>query len=208
MKTEATLTLWELIKSGGWVISIIILLSIITLYLIIKFLFLFRSKNLKDEVFERNLLELIEEGNSQKIISFCRRSSNFFARVIEKACTENFGEWERRIEEEGRRLSLQLYQSIRYLADIGVISPMLGLLGTVIGMIQAFQVVAYETGVAKPVMLAAGISKALVTTAAGLIVGIPAMAFYFYFRGKIALIIPEWERLGEKIVKRVRMSNK
>ncbi len=204
MGSEATMNLWELIKSGGWVMGIIILLSVLTLYLIIKFLLLFRSKNLRDEVFERNLLELVEEGNAHKIHSFCKRSPNFFARIIEKSYTQNPQEWAKRIEEEGRRLSLQLHQGIRYLADIGVIAPMLGLLGTVLGMMQAFQVVAYETGIAKPVMLAAGISKALVTTAAGLIVGIPAMAFYFYFRGKVALTIPEWERLGEETVKKAK----
>lgn len=203
MNSGATLSLWELIKSGGWVMWIIIFLSIITVYLIIKFLFLLRIRNLQDEVFERNLLGLFEEGNPKKIASFCSRSSNFFAKIVERAFINESQEFKRRLEEEGRRLSVKIQQDIRYLADIGVIAPMLGLLGTVIGMIQAFQVIAYEEAIAKPVMLAAGISKALITTAGGLIVGIPAMAFYFYFRGRINSSIPEWERLGEEVVKRM-----
>ncbi len=200
MEKETAMTLWGLIKSGGWVMAIIFLLSLASLGLIIKFLIILRSRNLKDEIFERNLIDLAKEGDLRKVSSLCRRSTHLFAPIILSSLTEEGKNFKDRLEEEGRRTIILLQQSIRYLADIGVIAPMLGLLGTVIGMIQAFQVVAYETGVAKPVMLAAGISKALVTTAAGLIVGIPSMAFYFYFRGKINQIIPYWEKLGEEIV--------
>ncbi len=199
MGDVTTFTLWGLIKSGGWIMGIIIFTSFLALALIIRFFLLLRGKNLRDEVLERNLMELAKEKNIREINYLCSRSSYLFARVISYALSRE-EEKERVMEEEGRRLVTFLQQNIRYLADIGVIAPMLGLLGTVVGMIQAFQVVAFETGVAKPVMLAAGISKALVTTAAGLLVGIPAMAFYFYFRGKITQIIPHWERLGEKII--------
>ncbi|MCD6521891.1 MotA/TolQ/ExbB proton channel family protein [Candidatus Calescamantes bacterium] len=203
MEKETAMTLWGLIKSGGWVMAIIFLLSLASLGLIIKFLIILRSRNLKDEIFERNLIDLAKEGDLRKVSSLCRRSTHLFASIILSSLTDEGENFKSRLEEEGRRAIILLQQSIRYLADIGVIAPMLGLLGTVIGMIQAFQVVAYETGVAKPVMLAAGISKALVTTAAGLIVGIPSMAFYFYFRGKINQIIPYWEKLGEEIVEKL-----
>ena len=78
-----------------------------------------------------------------------------------------------------------LWQNLNYLSDIVAVAPLLGLLGTVLGMIQAFHAVPLQSAGAKTALLSAGISKAMVTTAAGLIVAIPVLMSYSYFRGKV-----------------------
>ena len=92
-----------------------------------------------------------------------------------------------------------LWQKLSYLADIAAIAPMVGLLGTVLGMIQAFNVIAFQTGAVKPVLLASGISKAMVTTATGLIVAIPAMIFYSFFRGRLQNVTARLENISTEL---------
>jgi len=86
------------------------------------------------------------------------------------------------------------------LQDIAVISPMVGLLGTVFGMLRAFSSVALNEAAAKPVVLAQGVSQALITTAFGLIVGIPAMMFYAYFRRKAAKQVSHLESAAAEVL--------
>ena len=93
------------------------------------------------------------------------------------------------IEGEGGRQATLIQNQIQYLQDIAVIAPMIGLLGTVLGMLTAFNAVALDIAKAKPMVLAAGVSQALITTAAGLIVGIPAMMAYAFFRGRSSKLI-------------------
>ncbi len=190
--------------------GIIAVLSIFALALIIKFLFLLRRKNITDKEWEENILKEASAKNIQEILNLCKENSPLFGKVIFeglKGGEVKIEKLEEILEREGRALISYLQNNLRYLADIGTIAPMLGLLGTVLGMIQAFQVVAFQTGLAKPVMLAAGISKALITTAAGLIVGIPSMAFYFFFRGRLGVLIREGERIGESLVERLKGGN-
>jgi biopolymer transport protein ExbB len=78
---------------------------------------------------------------------------------------------------------------------------LIGLLGTVIGMIRAFNAIAFQTAVVKPILLAGGVSQAMVTTAAGLIVAIPAMIFYAYFRGRVHDITNIVENYSTDIIK-------
>ena len=94
-----------------------------------------------------------------------------------------------------------MWQNISYLADIATIAPLVGLLGTVLVMIQAFNVIAFQTAVVKPILLAGGVSKAMVTTAGGLIVAIPVMLFYAYFRGKVQDISNVVESYATDIIK-------
>ena len=77
---------------------------------------------------------------------------------------------------------------------------MLGILGTVLGMIRAFNSIAFQPAVVKPIVLAGGVSMALVTTAAGLVVAIPIMAFYFYFRGMVQKVVAAAEGASAELV--------
>jgi biopolymer transport protein ExbB len=94
----------------------------------------------------------------------------------------------------------KLWENISYLSDLSVISPFVGLLGTVLGMIQAFNTIAFQSAVVKPILLAGGVSKAMVTTAGGLTVAIPAVIFYAFFRGRVVRISGAVESLTNEIV--------
>ena len=101
------------------------------------------------------------------------------------------------ITASGSREAAHLHQKISYLANIGTISPMLGLLGTVFGMIMAFNLI--STGEPRPYLLAAAIAKAMVTTAAGLVIGIPALAVYFYLRGRLLRLVTHMEVVADEV---------
>ena len=105
------------------------------------------------------------------------------------------------IEVAARKEVGMLWQGISYLADVATVAPLIGLLGTVLGMIQAFNVIAFQTAVVKPILLAGGVSKAMVTTAGGLIVAIPAMLFYSYFKGKVQDISNAVESYTTDVIK-------
>jgi len=104
-----------------------------------------------------------------------------------------------KMEDEARRFIELHWQRIGFLSDIAVISPMLGLLGTVLGMIKAFNAIAFKIGEVKPIFMAYGVSQAMVTTAAGLIVGIFSMVFYYFFRVRIQNIAVRSEMIIDSL---------
>ncbi len=107
------------------------------------------------------------------------------------------------IEEEGSIVVHELDRYLNTLGTIAAITPLLGLLGTVIGMIQVFTSITPEVmsqGIGDPTILAAGISKALITTATGLSIGIPALMFHRYFKGKVHALTVEMEQQSVKLV--------
>jgi biopolymer transport protein ExbB len=103
------------------------------------------------------------------------------------------------IEDTGRHVVHELERYINTLGTIAAISPLLGLLGTVIGMIKVFSAIT-TAGVGNPSALAGGISEALITTAAGITVAIPTLMFYRYFRGKIAMLVIRMEQQALRMV--------
>lgn len=103
------------------------------------------------------------------------------------------------IEDTGRHVALRLEKYLNTLGTIAAISPLLGLLGTVVGMIQVFSVMT-SVGVGDPGQLAGGISKALITTAAGITVAIPSLFFYRYFRGRVDELVVDMEQEALKLV--------
>ena len=103
------------------------------------------------------------------------------------------------IEDTGRHVTLELERFINTLGTIAAISPLLGLLGTVLGMIDVFNVIT-ATGVGDPGQLAGGISQALVTTAAGITVAVPSLIFYRYFRRRVEALVIEMEQESLKLV--------
>ena len=129
-----------------------------------------------------------------------QRHGEAIARVVQKVLdfsTKNphadFGEIREIAETEGTRVATNFTNRVTYLADIGMIAPMLGLLGTVIGIIRSFGALGADLGTARYALLSSGISEALVNTAAGLAIGIPAMIFYAMFRGRVQRLISELE---------------
>ncbi|MBD3426476.1 MAG: MotA/TolQ/ExbB proton channel family protein [Candidatus Omnitrophica bacterium] len=185
---EKGMTLWQIIVAGGEVMVVLALLSIAALGLIVYYFLTMKQNVLFPEGFQEEVIPLVEGGRYEEARKKCQGSDNLLAGVL-SAGLARIGRdkivIKEAIQDEGRRRIDDLRQKLSYLADVAAISPMVGLLGTVLGMIQAFNVIAFQTGAVKPILLASGISKAMVTTATGLIIAIPAMIFYSFFKGKV-----------------------
>src|SRR5207247_9266982 len=105
------------------------------------------------------------------------------------------------LETPARQEIGKMWHQISYLADLGTIGPLVGLFGTVLGMIQAFSSIAMQAGAVKPVLLVGGVSKAMVCTAGGLIVAIPALLAYTYFKGTVIKITRTVENYTAEMIK-------
>jgi biopolymer transport protein ExbB len=199
---EEGMTLWQIIRSGGEIMIVLAFLSIAALGLIIYYFLAFKPEKLFPEEFLAKAQVLIKESRYEETRKACEENPNLISNVI-VAGLARMGRGGDVVEEamldKGKRSAADLMQKLSYLADVAVISPMVGLLGTVLGMIQAFNVIAFQTGAVKPILLASGISKAMVTTATGLIIAIPAMIFYSYFRGRVQKIISHLENVSTEL---------
>lgn len=199
---EEGMTLWQLIQNGGWVMAALGLLSVFSVTLILYFFVTVRSA-----VFipSSQLLEIkraLENKNSEKAKALCRERRNLLERVVYAGASYHgapFQSFRIKMEEEGRRAIELFWQRISFLSDIAALAPMLGLLGTVLGMIRAFNAIAFKIGEVKPIFMAYGVSQAMVTTAAGLILGIFSMVFYFFFRSRIQTISIRAESIIDSI---------
>jgi biopolymer transport protein ExbB len=205
--TQATLL--QLLKSGGWVMIPLILTSLITLALIFACLFSLRRGTVVTRRFMETAEALLRKRDYLGLIAVSNRHSEAVARITARTldfATKNPAASPESIREvaetEGSRVSTSLNHRIVYLADIATLSPMLGLLGTVFGMINSFGVLGSNTQTTqtRPMLLAHGVAEALVATASGLVIGIIAMAFYAIFRGKVASMISDLESATAHIV--------
>ena len=107
---------------------------------------------------------------------------------------------EEAVQYEGKARAEKLWNNLSYLGDMAAIAPMLGLLGTILGMIEAFNYQSFKAGIIQPVSLAQGLAKAMITTAFGLIIAVPILVFYSYFRGRISAIASNAERTSTEIL--------
>jgi biopolymer transport protein ExbB len=200
-------TLLQLLKAGGWVMIPLVAASLITMALVFACLFSLRRGTIVTRRFMETAEALLRKRDYLGLIAVSNRHSEAVARVAARTldfATKNPAASPDAIREvaetEGSRVATSLNHRIVYLADIATLSPMLGLLGTVVGIINSFGVLASNTTQPRPILLAHGVSEALVATAAGLVVGIVAMAFYAIFRGKVASLISDLESATSHIV--------
>lgn len=203
-QVQKGMTLWQLIKTGGFIMVVLGGMSIAAIASIIfNFMTLQKTKLAPDDFTEDIMQKL--SGKKHKIAEeLCRSQNNIISKIVLAGLSKKIkGAVVAREAAEtcARKEVANLWQNISYLSDIAMVSPMIGLLGTVLGMIQAFNVIAFQTAVVKPMLLAGGVSKAMVTTAGGLIVAIPAMIFYSYFRGKVQEISNVVESHSSDILK-------
>jgi len=200
-------TLLELLKAGGWVMIPLVIASLITMALVFACLFSLRRGTIVTNRFLETAEALLRKRDYLGLIAVSNRHPEAVARITARAldfATKNptaSPEAVREVAEtEGSRVATSLNHRIVFLADIATLSPMLGLLGTVVGIINSFGVLATNTSQPRPMLLAHGVSEALVATAAGLVVGIVAMSFYAIFRGKVASMISDMESATSHIV--------
>lgn len=193
-------TVLKLLQAGGWVMIPLVLASVLTIALIIACTLSLRRSSVVTRRFMETAEALLRKKDYLGLIAVSNRHSTAIARITSRTvdfATKHPSAPSSAIrdvaETEGGRVASSLSQRIIYLADIATLSPMLGLLGTVVGIINSFGVLASNTTQPRQMLLAGGVAQALVTTAAGLIIGIVAMAFYSLFRGKVSAMVSDLE---------------
>ena len=200
--TGTATTLWDLVSSGGWAIIPLGILSVVTVMLVLSYLFTLRRGAVVSAHFMNTADVLLKKRDYHGLLAISSRHSEVVARVVQRTldfATRNpsaeYGIVREIAETEGSTQAASLQHRIVYLADIGMLSPMIGLLGTVIGIIRAFtQLASHQTGdAARTTLLAGGVGEALIATAGGLILGITSMAFYAFFRGRVQRLISDLE---------------
>jgi len=202
-----TANLWQVVKAGGPAMVPLAFLSVVTVALIVAFLFSLRRGSMVTKRFMQTADALIRKRDFLGLLAVSHRHNEAIARVVERIMdflTKNpkatMAEIREIAQTEGVRQASALNQQVAYLADIGTISPMVGLLGTVIGIVRSFGAIAIDAAATRPTMLAQGIGEALIATAAGLLIGIPAMAAYSYFRGRAHALISELEAASTQLL--------
>ena len=192
----------ELIKAGGFIMWPILLCSVISLAIAAERLWSLQKKrvtprNLVTQVWQWDKVGHLDAKRIQDL-----RVSSPLGRVLAAGLVNRKHDREvmkESIEEVGRHVAHDLERFLNTLGTIASITPLLGLLGTVIGMIKVFTVITAQ-GVGDPAVLAEGISEALITTAAGLTVAIPSLMFYRFFRGRVDELIVSMEQEALKMI--------
>jgi biopolymer transport protein ExbB len=194
--------MYELVKAGGWLMVPIILCSIVAMAIIIERLWVLRSRrvlpdNLVAQVWQMHRSNQLTSSHVNTVKKGSPLGRILVAGLINR--THSREVMKEAIEEVGRQVVHELERYLNTLGTIASITPLLGLLGTVIGMIKVFSAIV-TAGVGNPAILASGISEALITTATGLSVAIPALMFYRYFSGKVEKLVIAMEEEALKMV--------
>jgi biopolymer transport protein ExbB len=196
------INVYELIKNqGGPIIYPLAIISVVTVLMIFFFFITIRGNRVVSDRFMRNAEILIRKEDYEGLITECNRTNESMAHISERAVEfmvknpgASFDEVREVAMAEGSRQSSMLNNRISYLSDIGSISTMLGLLGTVIGMIVTFiRISQGNVDGVQQMKVAEGVYPALITTGLGLSIGIVALIFYSVFRGKVQKYISDLE---------------
>jgi biopolymer transport protein ExbB len=205
-----TRSLFDTMVAGGPLLIPIVLASFAMVLIVFERMFSLRRRRVVPRLFiERFLLQLREGAlDRDEALERCEDEYSHIARVF-AAAVRKWGksavEVEQAVLDEGERIANVLRRYLRVLNGVSTVSPLLGLLGTVWGMIQAFNVIANSPAMGRAEMLAGGISVALITTAGGLLVAIPALIFYLYFVGRVDSLVMEIDHYGQEIVNLISM---
>jgi biopolymer transport protein ExbB len=194
--------MFELIKAGGWVMWPIILCSVAALAIIGERFWSLQKKYVTPPNLLAQVMQLLERNELEPSHLAALRDNSPLGRILAAGLVNRDHDREivkEAIENTGRHVVPDLERYLRSLGTIAAISPFLGLFGTVIGMIQMFSGIG-QHGVGDPSIVAAGISTALITTAAGIAVAIPSVMFYRYFRGRVNELIINMESEAIKLV--------
>jgi biopolymer transport protein ExbB len=202
--------MWEIVRAGGPVMWPIILCSIIAAAIVLERLWTLQDKRVLPRELTSKVWQLIENNQvNDKVITALEQNSPL-GRVLAAGLANRHRPHDvimERLEDTGRHVIHELERFLNTLGTIAGIAPLLGLLGTVTGIIKAFNAI-QEGGVGDPRALSGGIAEALITTAAGLIVAIPALFAYRYLRGKVDTIVVEMEKDAIKLADAVEVAQK
>jgi biopolymer transport protein ExbB len=201
-------TFLDSIRAGGYIGVIIILMSVVAVGFVIEHALTIRKQRLMPDAVLDPLADMIAHGDIAGATTYCQEPQNYclatdvILAALERYQSSEFGfaDYKAAAEEAGEDNTARLYRKTDGLNVIGVIAPMLGLFGTVEGMIESFNIISSQQGNAETYQLADSISKALVTTWLGLIVAIPSMVAFSFFRNKIDSLVSECGKRVERIL--------
>ncbi|MCH5330840.1 MAG: MotA/TolQ/ExbB proton channel family protein [Alistipes sp.] len=187
-----TMSLWELFRNGGWLMWVLLVLGGLTIFIFVERFVAIRKASGLDINFMNRIRDYISEGNIEAAIDLCKKTDRPVARMVEKGI-ERLGrpmsDVQTAIENVANLEVSKLENGLPFLATIAGGAPMIGFLGTVIGMVRTFMDMAAGGGVVDMAVLSNGMYIAMVTTVGGLIVGIPAYFGYNYLVARIEKLV-------------------
>ena len=198
--------MWEMILAGRYMMIPITLASLVGLAVIIERIFVLRHSHVVlPEIAEA--VETLSASQDLKVAyAICERRPGPFSNIVIAGLDHADTNWtiiRDVLQETGRQEATRLTRRLGVLETVAAVSPLLGLLGTVLGMIRVFATIS-AAGLGNPETLSAGISEAMVTTAAGLIIGIPALVAYNWLNGRAERIIFDLEFYSSKVLDTLR----
>jgi biopolymer transport protein ExbB len=205
---NTAMSLLKLVESGGWAMYPLILMSVLAIMLVLVFLATLRRSAILTAHYMNTADVLLKKRDYLGLLAISARHNEVVARVVQRTldfATKNpsasFEVVKDVAESEGSSQASSLQHRVTYLADIGTLSPMVGLFGTVVGIVRSFgSLGSGMVGQNRDWALASGVSEALVATGAGLVVGIVSFMFYAFFRNKVQRLISDLEVASAHIV--------
>lgn len=194
--------MFEIVQAGGWLMAPLILCSVIAAAVIAERLWTLQRKRVLPDGMGAKVWQWVEKGELDERHVRALRDSSPLGRILSAGLEARDRErdiMKEQIEDTGRHVAHDLNRFLTTLGTIAAISPLIGLLGTVIGMVQVFAAIT-TGGVGDPSVLADGISQALITTAAGLSVAIPSLIGFRYLRNHVDSLVVEMEQEATKLV--------
>ena len=190
------MSLWQLCLSGGWIMIVLAILLIVAVYVFIERAIVISGASTQDESFMKRIKDYIHDGEIESALNLCKNTSTPYSRLIAKGISRigrPMNDVLVTIANTGNLEIANLSKGLTWLATIAAGAPMIGFLGTVIGMVQAFFSIAQSGNAAQIGDFAGGIYTALVTTVAGLIVGIIALFAYNYLVARVNKVMNQME---------------
>ncbi|NOY42305.1 MAG: MotA/TolQ/ExbB proton channel family protein [Planctomycetes bacterium] len=198
-------TLWDMLWAGGPLLLPIAVCSFVLVLVVFERAISLRRSRVVPRLFSERFLLQIEEGalDRNEAQQRCDENNSLVADVY-AAAIRRWGkpavEVEQAVLDEGERAANDMRRFLRVINGVATVSPLMGLLGTVWGMMEAFEAIAGSSAMGRPELLAGGIGGALLSTAAGLSVAIPALILYLWFVGRVDTLVMEIDRRGQDLV--------
>jgi biopolymer transport protein ExbB len=199
------MSLLEVIKAGGWVMYPLLLSSLLAVAIIVERAINLRASRVLSPTTVERVTGLVEGGRVDRAIQVCRDHPGLFSSIVLAGLEiSDRGEATAKeaVEDAGRHETARLSRYLTALGTIAAVAPLMGLFGTVTGMIEVFRTIA-QSGVGHASELSGGISQALVTTAFGLLVAIPALVAYNYFQSRVDYMVTDLERESLRVIRAV-----
>jgi len=203
------LTMMMMIQAGGVILWVIMGLGFVALVLTLYLVMTITARREVPASLIKRAHSQIRAGDLRGAFQMCQERDEMMANVLRaglKMAGHDRYVIQEAMESEGERGATALWQKISYLNNIGTLAPLLGLLGTVWGMMQAFGAIAMNDAQVKGLAMATSVAQAMITTAAGLVLAIPVMAIYYYLRGRVIKIIAEIEAQASEFVEMIARS--